>query len=129
MNTARAFYRSSKAWYADDRLRGEPEIMFGLYADDGEGCIAEMAVRWYNLGSGLSPKLECFDDSWAVLATFTDLIAELGRHDSRKITEGQFAALLKKLGFKDITKYTNPEARPEICPRCGRPLEPKAVLR
>jgi len=117
----RGFYRSAKAWYAHSlpAFSGS-EVMFGIYDEDGKGCIAEMSVRWYDLGGKLSPKLECFDDSWAVLATFEDLIKELGRQNAKDISEDTFAEILLKLGFKDLTQYANPEQPPPVCPNCGQ---------
>ena len=122
----RAFYRSSKAWYAKSLGEHEPEIMFGIYDDHGEGCVAEMSMRWHQLGENLVPRLECFDDGWSVLATFGDLLAELAKRDGKNITEAEFADILLKLGFKDQTQYTNPEGQPAVCPQCGQPIpEPR----
>lgn len=105
----RGFYWFSKAWY--NTLTGDDKhnITFGLYCEEGkEGCIGEMSMRWYNLGGKVTPKLECFDDSFAVLASFPDLIYELAKLDNTDFTEEQFVKLLLELGFKDLTQYTQP---------------------
>ncbi len=104
----RGFVVLSKSWYADACLDGVDyvdEIMFGMY--DGKGVITggtdgEMSMKWYKTPA--APRLEAFDDSWAVLATFTDVIAAMGRKNDLNITPNQFAEILVELGFEDMTQ-------------------------
>lgn len=109
----RGFIILSQSWYADANLRGAryvDEVNFGMYAaDEDGGTTGEMSVKWYDLGGGILndkpvPKLECFDDAWATLVMFSDVIAELGKVDNANITPDEFAEILKGCGFKDMTK-------------------------
>ncbi len=105
----------NEAWYADAARNGRhtDEIMFGLYAVDAdgnsEGCIGEMAMRWYQLGNIRSPRLEVYNDAWAVLAGLPALIAHLAAHDNQDITPEQFAVILDRCGFEDRTQRTRPD--------------------
>ena len=104
----RGFTVLSKSWYGKACLKGVDyvdEVMFGLY--DGKGVITgntegEMAMKWYKFPR--APRLEVFDDSWAVLATFTDVIKAMGRKNDLNITPNQFAEILVDLGFEDMTQ-------------------------
>jgi hypothetical protein len=44
------------------------EVFFGLCAAGG-GTKGEMKMEWVELGGKHCPKLEVFDDGWAVLAS------------------------------------------------------------
>ncbi len=105
----RAFHWSTRAWYASVCHRPDvvESIMFGHYNPEG-GTTGEMEMRWENLGGNACPRLCVFDDAWAVLATFPDLIARLGELDNQRITAEAFVALLLSLGFKDLTAYETP---------------------
>ena len=114
--------------------------MFGLYGIDGS-TSGEMCVRWKELGGKIVPQLQVFDDGWSALASFPDLILELGDLDNQNITPKEFCALLKGLGFKDLTARVNPYAPKEekkakkkkkkmcIRDRCSRPHSSAAVRR
>jgi hypothetical protein len=110
-NNIRGFHRLSKAWYTrkDNNLR--PEISFGIYDEDGQGCTGEMIVEWEDLPSHGKPvpKLNIFDDAWGILAGMKDLVDELGRNCRKNISEEEFAGMLICLGFKDMTEYEAPE--------------------
>ncbi len=121
-NTERAFYWSNRAWYAKANYITNSEITFGLYGKEGSGgTTGEMVMRWHDLGGKWTARLECFEDAWSALASFTDLIQALGQHDSEEIDETGFVNLLKLCGFKDLTPYKNPHEG-ENCPTCGREI-------
>ncbi len=106
----RGFYHVSKAWYADSALKGREytdEVIFGLYCDQG-GTTGEMGVRWGDLENKNTPKLHCFDDAWAVLAGFKDVIDEMGKVDDQNIKPEEFCVILLKCGFEDLTPVKQP---------------------
>ena len=98
----RGFILSNKAYYKS--VIDKKEIMFGLYDNNG-GTMGEMAMVWYSLGNKIVPRLECFDDGWAVLSTFKDVISILGQYDNKNITQEEFANILLSCNFKDLTLY------------------------
>ncbi len=102
----RGFHILSQAWYADANLRGArwlDDVIFGLYDEENGGTDGEMSVKWYDLGGRIVPKLECFDDAWATLVEFTDVITMLGNKDGQNITPDKFAEILLSRGFRDLT--------------------------
>jgi hypothetical protein len=106
----RGFYHLSEAWYGPANLPNEnvvDEVTFGHFAPEG-GTSGEMSIKWYDLGSKVYLCLECFDDAWSSLSTFTDLIVEIGKLDGEKPTPKEFCELLIRLGFKDLTPRENP---------------------
>lgn len=106
----KGFYHLSEAWYGSVNLQNSKytdEVTFGFYYPDG-GTSGEMGVRWQELGGKNVPELQCFEDAWHTLASFTDLIAELGKLDDENITPKEFCVLLMRLGFKDLTPRENP---------------------
>ena len=106
----RGFYHLSEAWYGPANLIGSKytdEVNFGFFCPDG-GTSGEMCMRWTELGGKNVPQIQCFNDGWSTLASFTDLIAELGKLDDENITPKKFSALLLRLGFKDLTPRENP---------------------
>lgn len=101
----RGFYHLSRAWYGEVILENHAhdfvdEVMFGYYSGGG-GTSGEMRMLWRNLGGKPTPQLEVFSDAWSALATFGDVIAELGKRDG--ITPPDFCALLLACGFTDLT--------------------------
>lgn len=114
----RGFYFTNESWYFNENTLHEAtaEIMFGIFAyqEDGSdgGCVAEIAMRWYdlqpNLGKPHTPKLEIFNDSWKEFSKMGDLIERLAIHDSKCITPKDFINILLELGFKDITNRESP---------------------
>lgn len=99
----RGYYVVNEEWTASYLNREINEIMFGMYCPEG-GTGGEMAMRWHVFGENSVPCLEAFDDSWHVLASFSDVTAELGKVDNQNISQKQFCELLNKLGFKDMTQ-------------------------
>lgn len=108
----RAFYHLSRAWYGTACLKDRnvtDSVTFGLYHRDG-GTTGEMSVEWIPLEAGKpdSPLLNVFSDAWAVLATFQDVIKELGQCNGQAITPEQFCAILIAAGFEDFTETDEP---------------------
>ena len=123
--TERAFYWSSRAWYAGSIPRGaeSAEIMFGMYDTGQGGCTGEMGMRWHDLGSGkVAPRLESFDDSWSALALFSDLLSDMAENDGENITQEGFVEMLKRHGFKDMTSYESPYLVKK-CSKCGQVIK------
>lgn len=98
------FYRTSEEYLTissrPDRLHSE--IMLGVYHRGG-GCRGELAMRWHVLGGCLAPRLEVFDDAWAVLADLPELIDWMRCNNNGKATAEEFGAFLKTIGFEDTT--------------------------
>jgi hypothetical protein len=96
----RAFYYFPKSAPSDP-----PEIFFGIYAPNG-GLLdgGECCMRWLELSGQLTPRLHAYDDSWRVLASFSDdLLQRLAEVDDKNISPEQFIEILKSCGFVDQT--------------------------
>lgn len=102
----RGYHRSSKAWYAKANNKDRIEVIFGMYLE-GDGTSGEMTMEWVEL-SNKHARLKTFEDSWSVLALFTDLIQRMGEVDSEGIQEEEFCKMLDECGFKDLTAYKDP---------------------
>lgn len=98
------FYQHSRSWYACYVPLSDgcvDDIWFSL---EGIGSRGELAMTWHAIGKNICPRLEVFDDAWAMLAGMTDLIEELRKRDNQLITPQQFCELLVTLGFEDVTR-------------------------
>lgn len=108
----RAFIHAKEAWY---KFPLAPytidEVMVGLYRKDG-GTSGEFAVRWSNVGGKSVPRLEAFDNSWAALGQFQDLLVAMSMIDDQGITPTAFCELLKSLGISDRTPRKNVQKEP-----------------
>lgn len=65
-----------------------------------------MAVRWFMLDRLVCPRLEACDDAWRTLATFQDVLAQMGGAVAGRrtaLTPADFCALLQGCGFRDLT--------------------------
>jgi chemotaxis regulatin CheY-phosphate phosphatase CheZ len=98
----RGFYWKKKAWYA--HVTSEKEIIFGMYGEKG-GSPGEIVMKWHNLMEREVPRLECFEDSWETLYSFSDLLKVLANHDSENISQEKFVEILLSCDFKDLTPY------------------------
>lgn len=105
----RGYHRHSKAWYEKAQtLRSmNPTISFGMYGKES-GCFAEMTAEWITLRSGLTPRINTFDDGWALYGIFSDLFEKLGEYHGKNVSEEEFSTILDWFGFKDLTQYENP---------------------
>jgi hypothetical protein len=107
-NCDRTFYRHTKAFYANVvslPSGAVEEVMFGYTHHEG-GTPGEIAMRWIDLGGRSVPRLECFDDGFASLASFGDVLASLAEVDGVNMTPDEFCAVLLAHGFKDKTATT-----------------------
>lgn len=113
----RYFIHLKRAWYGEATLRQMPfidEVIFGLKHRVDPGTVREAAVRWFDLDQVIAPRLEIFDDAWAVFSTFNDLVEQLGRVPSgrrRSISPADFRRLLEGCGFYDLTPLELDRAR------------------
>lgn len=107
----RAFIDSNKAFYAKHLPRFDTSIKYEIYFGEyTEGDIlGEMRMVWQELGGQSVPQLCVFDDAWATLKRFSDLLDILAQRDNQNITPVQFVGILKSLGFRDDTTYEEPE--------------------
>lgn len=102
----RGFMVVNEEWTAPYLSHEVEEIMFGVYTEYGGGT--EMAMRWYSLDGEVVPRLEVYDGSWNLLISFNDVIAELGKVDTKNISQKEFCEILKSLGFEDMTRREKP---------------------
>ena len=100
----RGFHWANKAWYADANKYKYGLINLGIYSKEG-GTTGEFCVKWEEIAGKLVPCLRAFDDSWAVLAQFKDVLDELGKVDDKNITDAEFVKILLRRGFTDLTNY------------------------
>jgi len=112
----RSFYQLSRGWHQPREItikdRFLDEIMIGFYGPNGS-TSGEFAVRWYDMGDAIMPRLEAFDDSWHALSQCTDLILAMAERDNETMTPSQFCELLMGLGFVDRTPIA-PEKRSRL---------------
>lgn len=107
----RGFHHHNRASYAKrvslpDRV--VDQVNFGYFANDG-GCAAEMKMEWRILSDPTKPaaRLCAFQDSFAALLRFHDVISALAAWDGKYIRPDEFCRLLVEHGFADRT-YTAP---------------------
>lgn len=112
MSKDRGFFWSSRAWYHREAITTqEEEITFGIYPDGGnQGTIGEMRVVWEEWGEAQVPQLRVYDDAWAILSGFSDLLDYMAGSNAINITPEEFVEILKECGFKDLTPYEKPMA-------------------
>lgn len=110
----RGFHHFSAAWYGAKLLENERDggirvidrISFGLFPEGG-GTQGEMLMTWLSLGRGVpSPRLCVFDDAWDVLVSFSDVTEAMGDVSHTAPTPAQFIEILKRCGFRDLTRRT-----------------------
>lgn len=104
----RKYWVATNAWWKGHLNDKSPEIYFGIYPEGG-GTSGEMSVVWKIMHkngcdgeSQLYPELQCFDDGWKALSMFPDLLEEMGKVDSKKISPEDFIEILKKCKFKEL---------------------------
>jgi hypothetical protein len=111
----RSFTHCSEAYYAKS-LPLPPgvvdEFFFGLSCGGG-GTHGEMKMEFRELGGDIVAELQVFDDGWEVLASFTDLLAEMAKvnttsSNDKSITPKEFSEMLIRCGFKDQTQRDDP---------------------
>src|SRR5208337_1357859 len=116
----RGFVHAGEAYYSriiDFSGDTVDEVCFGLSCGDG-GTHGEMTMKWSPLSGKIIPLLHVYDDAWGVLASFTDLLAELAKVScsfmgDKRITPKEFCAILIRCGFKDDTVREDPRPAKE----------------
>lgn len=106
----RGFYHTSAAWYGKTIQlpdRAVDEVMVGLYPEDG-GTNGEFSVKWYELAGKATPKLEVYDDAWAALAQFRDLLDAMADVAGKDITPHELCYILIECGMADLTERVAP---------------------
>lgn len=117
----REYYLSHESYYWEvTKTEGYPyEIMIGIDAVGG-GTAGEFGIRWHNLGSVCSPRLEIFNDAWWILEVYPEFFKDLGAIDChREPSDSEkgvqlVVELLKRHGFVDTTKRVGPRERDEV---------------
>lgn len=108
----KSYVRLSEAWYYRRELRSPDvtdEVSFGYRHSEG-GTLGEMAIQWTCLDGGKPALcLITYNDAWAALATFKDVIDAMAEVDSERITPRQFCAILDQCGFIDETPRKDPD--------------------
>ena len=87
--------------YRSYYIANDKKIMFGLN-ERGDGTLGEMAMQWVALGGDCVPQLRVFDDAWATLFTFADLLEKMAEVDDQNISPADFINILKECDFEEI---------------------------
>lgn len=106
----KAFIIPYEAWYKNV-ISGNPRIYIGLYYEAG-GCDGEFGIVW----DGIGIRLMAYSDAWETLRKMPELIELMAKIDREKSKPAvpEFAELLKRIGFRDLTKRENPYTRQTI---------------
>jgi hypothetical protein len=107
----RSFTHYSESYYAKSipLTNGVvDDVYFGLSCGGG-GTHGEMKMEWTELGGSMVPQLRVYDDGWGVLASFSDLLAEMAKVENDNITPKEFCEMLLRCGFKDCTRRVGPQ--------------------
>lgn len=111
----RGFTWLSQSYYARSALpsRGDDlvdELMIGYYPPEG-GTYGEFAVEFMRSHGDVVARLRVFDDAWRVLGQCQDLVSALAEFDdsssAKRAAPESVAAVLMRLGFRDLTKRDN----------------------
>ncbi|OPX83763.1 MAG: hypothetical protein A4E53_04365 [Pelotomaculum sp. PtaB.Bin104] len=81
------------------------KISFGYFDNDGIP-IAEMTIKWHNIGTIDKPiaKLEVYENAFYLLEQFKDLINLLAKVDSEEYIQPKvFCKKLTEFGFKNLS--------------------------
>lgn len=103
----KAFIIPYEAWYKNV-ISGNPRIYIGLYYEAG-GNDGEFRIVW----DGIGIRLMAYSDAWETLRKMPELMAKIDREKSKPAVP-EFVELLKRIGFRDLTKRENPYTRQTI---------------
>lgn len=120
MTIERTFIITQDAWYANPKIVGDdasqvhacPEVMIQMTGPAGSG---EFAIRWRL--DRKAPRLEMFDDAWALIPHFADLFQWLQEHPDQDVTPADVGAALKTMGMQDVTRRQPPKSVVSPTPR------------
>jgi len=115
----RAYYRSSKAYYANALKEKNVSVLVGMYHPDG-GTTGEFEFEWVELGGKYCARLKSFEDSWSALSLFKDLLEKMAEIDDTGIQEQEFCEILDSLGILDITQYEQGKPRNQVSKQTKR---------
>jgi hypothetical protein len=111
----RCYVVYSRTWHDIDLSKEfVEEIQIGLEEQniDGTpqgvtGIKGELFIRWYQFSDHVSaPQLECYDDSWWVLAHCQDLLAMLASLNDQRPSPDALCHHLNALGYSDRSART-----------------------
>ena len=103
----KAFIIPYEAWYKNV-ISGNPRIYIGLYCEAG-GNDGEFGIVW----DGIGIRLMAYSDAWETLRKMPELMAKIDKEKSKPAVP-EFVELLKRIGFRDLTKRENPYTRQTI---------------
>jgi hypothetical protein len=102
-----SYIHFNETWYANaltNRRRDcVDEVTLRVHTDDDE-IIGEVQVRWYKIGKTLSPRLEVYDDEWAVLPCMSSTFKALATYTGMDLSPDHFIQVLRNLGYEDVTE-------------------------
>lgn len=100
------FYQTSRQDYWENMKKDSgifDEIIFGIHNELG-GIACELAMRWYDIGGELSPRLEMFVESIPPMETQALMrVVQSATDYGNKLTPEDFCKCLKWLGYKDLS--------------------------
>jgi hypothetical protein len=94
------FYVMHEAWSWMPRIH---ENNLTAYISISTFPGSEFSMRWYELSSGVTPRLMMFSDSWEAFNQCPEFFKRFPSLD-KKITPDEFKAFLLELGFVDTTE-------------------------
>jgi hypothetical protein len=112
----KTFVVTSKAWYMNVGLNNPTQAIFDkdrikeqlvLNCSKGKNSY-EFFITWYELKSGISPKISFFDDSWLAFDQLPELFKAFASMHGKNPTPETIIQVLKELKFKDVTKTKKP---------------------
>ena len=113
-NCKRGFYQNSRAWYSKVVPSNTfkdfvDDIYIGMYMLNNEGTKGEFSIEWTRFDDGeVNPRLIAYDDSWAALLMFRDLLEELATLNNKAPSPDTIRDILIELGVDDITQTERP---------------------
>ena len=108
-NSTKGFFVQHKAWHSEILGRTNPEIIIGVYHQDGS-TDGEFTIKWtdHKQGRGWVPCLEAYGDSWQVFFELPELHRVL-RNAGRDVSpEWMITQLTEECGYIDMTSYERP---------------------
>lgn len=100
----KGFVQVSKSWFADSVLsKDNPELFLISEYDEDDEAIAQFEIQWELLNGETVSKLIVWDDCWASLNNFQDLLSIMAEVDSAHIDPEEFRNRLLNAGMVDKT--------------------------
>lgn len=107
--TVRQFRIASQSWYsrAVKAVLGPNEPVDTIHLEfksADRNLSGEFRIDWEPLGSAISARLKAYDDGWAAVAQFQDVLVGLGELSGSNPTVEQVVEVLLTLGVVDATE-------------------------